>query len=296
MAEKEQTAISKRALLARLATGGWKGSTVDKDVTEEVRENHNAGEGHGRYVKNLLAPEASTAVRAIRKAVREYHIRHTLPWQDTWRLLPVDKYDAYKRQIAIYEEKMVAARRDLAEQLPHWKEEARERLGTAFVEEDYPTPEQLAACWTIDVEYAQVPDAKHFIADVAADERAEITENIQRQLEARVAGAVTNLYHRIAGVIEWIEKALDKELFSTALHKKVADICDLVPQLNITNDPGLDAVVETLRAAFAGTDPKELRPKAKGYDGGKRQVVSDAVTALRERMGGYLPAKEGADG
>ena len=136
----EQPAISKRALLARLATGGWRGSTVDQDVTEEVRETHHAGEGHGRYVKNLLAPEATTEVRAIRKAVREYHIRHTLPWQDTWRLLPVDKYDAYKTQLAEYGEKLIAARRALAEQLPHWKDEAKERLGTAFVEEGLPDP------------------------------------------------------------------------------------------------------------------------------------------------------------
>ena len=125
----------------------------------------------------------------------------------------------------------------------------------------------MAARWTIDAEYAQVPDTKHFIADVAEEERAEIQEpTSSAQIEARVSGAVSNLYHRIAKVVEWVSESLGKERFSGALYRKIQDIVDLVPQLNVTDDPGLDAIVERLRETFAGVDPKALRPKAKGFD------------------------------
>ena len=288
-----QTAISKRALLSRLETGGWQGSAIDKDVTQEVHVNHGAAEKAGKYTKYLLNPDALKEVRQVRRDVRDHHLEVTLPWQDTWRLLPVAAYAAYKERMGAFESAMVIARQELAGELPQWKEEARQRLGDLYHDEDYPTADDLAARWTVAVEYAQVPDAKHFIADVAAEERAEISANIQAQIEARVSGAVADLYGRIAGVVDWAMESLDKAKFSGALHKRIMEICDLVPSLNITGDPALTAIVARLRGVFADVDPAALRGKAKTFDAETQTEVTDAMTELRQKMAGYMPAKDG---
>ena len=280
-------------MLARLATGGWRGSTVDKEITDTIRHEHDAGEDAGKYLKNLLPASATKEVRAIRRDVRDYHLDVTLPWQDTWRLLPVAQYEAYKAKMGEFEAKLVTARTELARNLPQYIRDAKAELGTMFNPNDYPTPEEMATRWTLDIEFAQVPDVKHFIADVAEEERAEIQANIQAQLERRISGTVTDLYQRIAEVIDWIAESLGKEKFSSALYKKVQEICELVPALNVTQDADLSAIVVRLRSVFQGIDPAQLRGRAKTFDAGKQQEVSTAISDLRAKMAGYVAQPEG---
>ena len=230
----------------------------------------------------------------MRRDVRDHHLKVTLPWQDTWRLLPVTAYAVYKERMGAFESAMVTARQELAGELPQWKEEARTRLGDLYHDEDYPTADELAARWTVAVEYAQVPDAKHFIADVAAEERAEISANIQAQIEARVSGAVADLYGRIAGVVDWAMESLGQARSSAARSTsgswKYVTWCR---SLNITNDPALTAIVARLRGVFADVDPAALRGKAKTFDAETQTEVTDAMTELRERMAGFIPANDG---
>ena len=292
MADETKTALAKRALLAKLSTGGWRGAAVDEDVSEDVRKRAGAQEGHGRYVKRLLNREATKECEGIRREAQILHQTVTLPWQDTWRLLPVTGYKSYQAAIAVLEERQIVARAKLASSLEGWKQEARERLGDLYDEDEYPSASDLASRFFIEAQFGQVPDVKHFIADVNEAERAEIERNISEQIEARIKGAVSDLYQRLDGLLSWVAESLEKGKFGTLMWTRISEVCDLLPRLNITNDEHLASMVERLRTAFSGiSDPKELRPKEKAFDPEKKTEVVDALAELRERMGGYGTAE-----
>ena len=290
------TNLAKKALLVKLVTGGWRGSVVDEDVQERVRRDNNAAEGHGRYTKYLLASDALKWVNAVRRRCRWSHVLATLPWQDTWRMIPVAEYDAYKTKHAEYEAEMVKARADLRKQYEHWKEEARHRLGDLFDESEYPSANELANRFYVQFEVGTVPDVEHFIADVSDEERAEIKASMEAQIEARIKSAVQDLYQRVGDVLEAVRASLDKEKFSTALWGKVQDVIDVIPRLNITGEGDLAGAVQRLREAFSGVAAEELRAGAKKhFNPGKKAEISLAVDELRSKMAGYYAVTEEAE-
>lgn len=288
-----QTNLAEKALLIRLITGGWRPSVVDEEVQERVRAENNAAEGHGRYTKFLLTSDAFKWVNAVRRKMRWAHVLATLPWQDTWRLIPVHEYDAYKKRFARFEAEMIKARNDFRNQYEHWKEEARHRLGDLYDESEYPTADEASQRFWLRYEVGTVPDVNHFIADVSDEERAEIIRSVTEQNERRIKAAIEDLYQRVGNLLESARASLDKEKFSTALWEKVRDIIDVIPRLNITGEGELAGAVARLREAFAGVAAEELRAGAKKhFNPEKKAVVSEAVDELRAKMAGYYVVPE----
>ena len=293
--EDAQHSIAKRALLARIKLGAWGGGLSDKITTDEVQRNHGAKKGHGRYVKWLVTNEALKPIATVQRNIRALHLELTLPWQDTWRLLPVTTYYEYRDEMAKLESQLIHERTALIEKFPEIMEEARERLATLYDEGDYPTSDELARKFYLNVEYAQVPDTRNFYVDLAESEKEEIQQSVQAHLEARMQGAVADLYQRLGDVVERCKTALDSGKFGKVLWSGINEVCDLAPRLNVTENEGLATAVTTLRNAFTGVeDPQELREKSKQFKPEKAQEIKTQIDNLRTMMAGYYAVSDDA--
>ena len=177
----DQSILSSKALLVRVKVGGWRASCTDDEASEIVAGQTGAdADSAGRYVKKLVAKEALSDVRNVQQKARAYHESNTLPWTDNVRLLPIDKFDAYDKQMNRLSAKIQELASTLANDLEKWKSEAKERLGSLYDDGDYPTPSDLQERFYISHRFEQIPDVKHFVADLADADRERVAEGHAR--------------------------------------------------------------------------------------------------------------------
>ena len=285
--------IARRALLARIKLGSWGGGITDRATTEKIRQDAGAQRDHGRYIKWLVDRDSLKGLKKVARDIRRLHIETTLPWQDTWRILPVTMYHEYSRKMGELESQLVQERTELAQRFLSIKDDAKRRLGNLYRETDYPTRDQIAARFYLHVEHAQVPDVSNFYVDLAEDEKEEVAKSVRNHLEARLQGAVADLYQRLGNTVEWARNAMDGGRFPTGLWKAIEEVCDLAPRLNVTEHEGITEAVANLRAVFSGVDaPKTMRKTSKDFDENKTREVSEKLDSLRTKMAGYYSVTE----
>lgn len=90
--------LSQKAVLAGLTIHCWTARRMDRKITNEVHENHNAASDAGRYNKLLVSKEALAEVEKAKSQLRTEHMKMTQPWFDEGaRILPTALYATYAK-------------------------------------------------------------------------------------------------------------------------------------------------------------------------------------------------------
>ena len=106
-----------------------------------------------------------------------------VPWDDQGgRLLTVANYERYTAALDTLIERVVRERARFIEDYDDYVDQARLDLGRLFRLEDYPGTEALQGKFAIRYRIVPVPDARHFMADLAQGE----TERVRRDIEQQV--------------------------------------------------------------------------------------------------------------
>lgn len=74
--------LSTRAMLVSLSISQWSGRRLDREITDEVNQSHNAASDAGRYNKLLLPKEALGGIVSVVSETRTDFLKRTLPWMD----------------------------------------------------------------------------------------------------------------------------------------------------------------------------------------------------------------------
>ena len=274
------TNLQTKAMLVKLEGHKWSGRAFDREVTAEVVAQHEAADDAGRFTKAVLSKDALKGVSSTISAARIRHYELTLPWNDAgYRLLPIRVYDKYCDEIDKYIESLGVHRKLLIESYDSHIDEARERLGTMFNETDYPFAEDLADKISLAYKMRAVPEASHFVADLADDEVSRIRDDIERQVEAQVRNGVADLYKRIGDAVNACSERLAQtedgkaKTFRNSLIDNLTWLAEWVPQLNVTEDAALDRMAAEIKRALADVEADELRENNKAFDAAKHRKV-----------------------
>lgn len=291
--------LSDKAMLVALNVTGWSASAQDKDAAAEVAENHQADPEVGRYTKRLLPKEALQEVNALARELRATHEELTLPWTERlYRLLPVASYEKYQEVIDELAEARVQARTRLLQRLPEYIAQAQQELGDLFEPGLYPQPEELKELIAVEKSFMPIPDGNHFVADLAQAEVDKIRQQIDRQNEARLETAMSQLYQQLGQQIQQCLKQLtpaaEGEGRSPAVRAATLEnlrrMSRLIPAKNLTNDPELNRVCQDLQAALDGVEAKNLQPSSKEYDAEAREQLSSRLDEMSRRFAGAYAA------
>ena len=294
--------LSKDAMLVGLRISAWSGRLHDRQASNHVAVHHAAATTAGRYNKRLLPKAAFAALTEIMSEARSTHYANTLPWDDQGsRLLTVANYDRYTAALDGLIERVVGARARFIEDYDGYIERARLELGRLFRIEDYPAREALPGKFGIAYRILPVPDARQFMADLAAGESARVKRDIQRQVEAKLHGALGDLYRRLGKAVEHVGERLREDengkplVFRDSMIENVRDLVDVAPRLNIFEDAELAGLCREVRDRIACVDPDVLRPSRR-YDLRVRERVKQDAGELAARFAGYFaPAAHAAD-
>jgi hypothetical protein len=122
-----------------------------------------------------------------------------------------------------------------------------------------------------------------------------VTAQLRKEADARtseaISAATTSVWQRIHNVVEHMASKLEdysvevvngktrtKGAFHDTLVSNIADLADLLPALNVSNDPKLTQMADNLRSKLASYDPDDLRKQ----EGARKMAAKDARQILAE--------------
>ena len=282
------------AMLVSLRITAWSGRLYDRQASNHVAAHHDASASAGRYNKRLLPKAAFAALTTTISKIRSTHYEQTLPWDDQGsRMLTVANYERYTELLDGLRERMVRERARFIEDYDDNIDQARLDLGKLFRIEDYPSKEALQGKFGIRYRIVPVPDADHFMAQLASDDTARVKRDIESQIEERLHEALGDLYRRLGEAVERVSERLQEGedgkplVFRNSMIENIRDLVDVVPRLNIFGDDRLAQLCQETKDRIAHADPATLRPSAQFNPNVRRQVKRDA-DALMEKFAGYF--------
>ncbi len=289
--------LEERALLVKLTISNWTASKTDKEVTDGVIEEQRAHSGAGRFTKRLFGKHA---LKEISKTVGSARIAHrtlTLPWEDNGnRIITTEGYQHYSKTMRRYRQIMEEHVTGFIENYEDYIKQAREELGKMFHRDDYPDVGEVKMKFAFDVEPTPIPTSMDFRAKVSDSEAKAIAKDIEKRQKARLDNAMKDVWQRIADVTEkMVEKLTEyvpakdnglkgaEGVFKSSLISNVTDLAEILPSLNINNDPELKRLHKQMIDDLTKYDADELKGDAK-----KRATTAKAARQVLSKVRRYL--------
>ena len=285
------TNIADRAMLVGLRISSFNPTKTDKKISAEVASAHNADASMGRYAKSVIAKEAVEALRKLAGEIRSEHARRTLPWsEDGSRILTSVGYDEYAKFMRAANDRWDAEVQRFIASWDDYVADARVKLNGMFNASDYPTrselPDKFSFRWTV----RPIPTADDFRVSLGADEIACVKFQIAADEKAACDNAMRDVYDRIKATVGTMAerlKAYDPNTpsahpFRDSLVTNISDLLDVLPALNLVNDPAIVTFTNEMRE-LVKSDAQTLRDNA-----WIRNDVATRADAILQQMNQFV--------
>lgn len=253
--------LTENTMLIYLNISTWTARKYDKKISREIEDQYHADDA-GRYNKILIAKEHLSNIQKIISATRTFHYDNTLPWSDNGgRLLPSANYFNYVRSIQCFKDDFEREVTNFIRVYPNLKLEARQKLKAMFEEEDYPDLGILRTKYSFSTQVSPVPVANDFRVNLNDEEIESIKTSIEKQVQDSTEAAMNDLWKRLFKVVGHMSERLKDpdNKFKNSLVDNIEDLCELLPKLNITGDPELNAAVDEIQSKLTMNNPQTLR-------------------------------------
>jgi hypothetical protein len=279
-------------MLVSLNIKSWGGKAIDREVTEEVSESHDADlRDSGTYNKQLVSKKALRPVLSKIALTRKTHHMLSLPWDDGSRILSASGYLHYTKCMRDNRLAVEEAAKALSSNFKEHIEEAKTRLGTMFNITDYPSAEDVLKRYAIDVEIKPIPEAGDFRTKLSDATVKAVTKDIEKRTQERVKAAVADVFERIVDVAGKMADKLNgykeaegqKGAFRDSLVYNVTSLAELIPSLNITSDERLNELSAQLLKYLGTNSPELLRTDSK-----LRHKTAQAAEHLAKKARSFL--------
>jgi hypothetical protein len=294
IADPARTArLNERAMLVTLSISWWTARKADKKVTNEVAEKYQADATMGSYSKHLVAQDALKAVNSVVTAAYNEHLFLTLPWTDGGaRILGSAAYFAYAQKMREHQAKFEAVVRDFVANYEGYVEAAKVRLNGLFDAADYPRPQDISKRFKFVMSVDPVPAAPDFRVDLGESETALVRQQITAHVESKLNDAMKDIWTRLRDVVSKMAERLRAYkvtpdgvtgAFRDSLVANIVELIDVVPALNIANDPTVDEFVAAIRAQLVANPAQVLRDDEK-----IRTETAAAAEAILAKMEAFI--------
>ena len=162
--------------------------------------------------------------------------------------------------------------------------EARQELGSLFREEDYPDVEIIRSKFSFEVAVNPLVNSSDWRVSLGSEAEEKVKSRIEEQLMSSYNEAAKEPWERLKKVLDaMVERLSDPESrFAGTLVTNIFDLCEVLPGLNIGNDPHLIQMVEEVKKKVANVSPKDLRD-----DPEFRKETAEAAKELAAKVDEY---------
>ncbi len=282
--------LSTRAMLVRLRINRWGAKVNDSEIAAEVAKMKNSDPELGRFTRELLKSEALDGFRKTARKCRKLHKYFTLPWEDGVGLLPADLYFKYTEVIG---EKQREAEKFAKEFVTEYTEQwnsglnvYKTQVGGTFNPDDYPEPSRVKSKFGIYIKTRPIEDPNDFRVRMSVGEvnglKKQMMTDFQESIREGIRVSVGRLFEQITHVKEKLDES--DAVFRDSLIGNVQKLIDILPALNVLNDPKIAAMIkQTDKEICSVSDVKALRT-----DPEYRKEVAKSADAILRSMKGYV--------
>lgn len=275
------------AMLVDLRLTCFTGARTHKRTGEELTEAKNAEAGSASVIVKMVPNKYLKKIRAVDTAMRLCNRHFTLPWGEETRLLPSAVFFEHSQKIDVL---MTERRKEINEfrrVFPALKAEAPYRLKDLYVESMW--PDSIDEFFSETMRHYPIPAGEDFRLNMDENDLAKIKAEVEVSVNAQLHEAMGAARLRIVATIqEFVDRIKDYEVvldvdgprtkgvFRDSVMQNLLRLADVLPALNLTNDPVITDTVNAIRSQLTVHNPDTLRDD----DAVRRQVVAQAKTLI----------------
>jgi hypothetical protein len=259
--------ISNQAMLVELNVGNWTANKLDKQVSDEVDASKGTRVKAGNYRKNLLAGvKELDDIKNFVGNFRNWHYKQTMPWSDSGlRLLTLKQYLPYVGEVNTKMTEFNDMKNHFVTLYPNLISQMAFQLGSLFNRDEYPSQDEIARKFYFNVNYYPLPEAGDFRVDVGNEALADLQTQYTNHYQNKLNDAMKDVWDRLHGTLKHLSERLQssddgtKKVFRDSLIGNATELCGMLSNLNVTNDPQLEQARKDLEQALVGVTAKDLR-------------------------------------
>jgi hypothetical protein len=285
--------VTTGAFLVRLQISKWSPRKLDRTASKEARDRAGASaKASVKVYKTVLAADELDRITSIEGVARDEHEKRTVPWQYKGPgAITAGGYPTYKNKMAELKTEYMAAVDTFCAVYEREREEARTYLGDKlFNPADYPPLSEIRARFAFAVIVEPMPQSQDFrIQGLDSNDTHAIKGDMDKRFKATIEAAQANAWDRLLDHIEKLKAKV--ETYKPAKHKgdktegtfrdtlvtNLKEMVDLLPSLNITNDPALNQIGARVKASLLQHSAETLRES----ETIRAQVVESAEDVLQ---------------
>lgn len=227
-------------------------------------------------------------MRDINRAANEartFHYKMTLPWGDDGeRILAADMMMHYTKGMRDIKQAFEYAVREFINKYPALIIEAQTVLGSMFNSAEYPSTNEVRGKFSISTLMRPVPLANDFRVEIAEDEKNKIKAALTAENDRLTGEAMKEVWNRVYNSIKLMSERLSEDKpFRKNIIENVIELCDLLPQFNMMDDPDLTAMGNEIKQKLCGSTPKQIRE-----DGQLREDLAQEADAIANKMSVFM--------
>lgn len=285
--------IAKDCMIVNLSISMWTGYRLDKEASKNVTDNAHAEADVARVNKLLVPKSVTKPVTNAKGKIRSHFYKNTLPWKDNGdRLLTRKLFTKFiEEHEELVSEFNAAVDHLISVEYAPVREKAEFRMGDLFNPADYPSPNTLRNKFGVSFNIDAVTEAGDFRVDLDEATVDTVRKNMEADMQKRLNGAIGDIWERLSTTLgHFAEKMGPDEVFRDSLVRNLEEIVDLLPALNLTDDPGLEAIRQQIAAKLIGHKPEDLRTKPE-----VRSAAAIEAQQIMNNMRGFMKAFGGQD-
>jgi hypothetical protein len=279
--------LNDRALLVQLNVSQWTARKYDKKATKEVITSHGTTAAAGRFNKALL-PMSDLLDNIHKKTthIRAKYYDNTLPWgMDGTMMLPTSNYLNFMTQFRKSKADWTWLVNMFLSNYNSLQLDAQRQLGSLYNPADYPSVSELRSKFKIDIAVYPVPSGDFRVA-LASEELSRIQQDVEARVRDAGQTAMREVWQRLYDKVKHsCDKLADpKAIFRDSLVENIREICAILPRLNFTDDPNLEAMRQEVEATLLH-NPDTLRNAPI-----LRQQTAQQAKAIMDKMSVFMGA------
>lgn len=285
--------LSSRSMLVSLNQKMWWANAADRQVGIQAERAHDAENRSFHVVKKLIPSEYMLPIKRVALLGRDQHLRLTLPGlYKGQQLLATKLFDEYAMGQGYIRETFFKEVDRFVDRYPDIIAAAPARFNKAFRESDFPDPDRIRTYFDYQLKFTPVPDAGNWLLDdIDMEDVTTLANALTNEQNAMMRDASKKLMERITAVLEnlanqaknYKEGATSGGMLRDPTIEAVQDIAELIPKMNLTNDPILDAVAKEMTSKFAHLEAKDMRQSV---------AVRNDVSSVAQRIMAKLKAAQ----
>ena len=280
--------IANNTMVVNLQISMWSGYKLDKGMSQRVTSEANAAADAARVNKHIVPKESLKEIVTAAGSLRTHFYARTLPWGDNGdRLLPRLAYTDFVQEHGRLEQEFHnAVDNFIKEKYLAARDQAEFRMGEMFRAEDYPEADQLRRRFAVNLDVHGVPTGRDFRVDMDKQTTDMLRQQIEEKNAERVGTAMRDVWERLSTVLtHFANKMGEDAVFRDSTVKNLEELVEMLPALNVTEDPELEKIRQDITDTLIGYKPKDLRK-----DTAVRQAAAKESRRIADQMASFMGA------